>query len=161
MDCLLTHQDLIDLIDYSPSTGIFFWKKKRRGINTEKKLGTSNGFGYLRITVLGKSHYAHRLAWFYMTGIYPSLEIDHINGDRADNKFNNLRIVTRSQNAQNRSTYQSNNKSKTLGVSWHKKSKKWQAHICIYKERKYLGLFEKAEDAHNAYLLAKQEVSYD
>ena len=147
---MLTQKDVQDLLSYDSESGIFQWKKKRRGISTSKQLGTCNGFGYLRITVLGKSYYAHRLAWFYVHGEWP-IQIDHINGIKGDNRISNLRACSDLQNMQNKIKSQSNSKSKVLGVSWHKKAKKWQAHICIYKERKYLGLFSSIGEANKAY----------
>lgn len=150
---MITQKDVFELLAYDKETGIFQWKKKRRGICVEKHLGTCNGFGYLRITVLGKSYYAHRLAWFYVYGVWPN-QIDHINGIKNDNRIANLRSCTDLENKQNKVKSQNNSKSKTLGVSWHKKAKKWQAHICIYKERKYLGIFSSIEEANEAY---KQE----
>ena len=160
MEELFTHQDLTDLLHYNEETGVFQWKKKRRGIKTGVNLGTDNGFGYLRITVLGKSFYAHRLAWFYSNKVWPKGEIDHINGNKQDNSLKNLRDVTPQSNAQNKLSPQSRSKTQTLGVSWHKKAKKWQAHICIYKQRKYLGLFEKIEDAEQAYLNERKAIVY-
>lgn len=136
------------------------WRKQRRGVKTNVPLGTDNGFGYLRITVFGKSYYAHRLAWFYMKGVWPD-QIDHINGIKSDNRIDNLRSVNTQQNNQNKHKAQKNNTSKILGVSWHKKAKKWQAHICVYKQRKYLGLFEKIEDAEKAYKKEKQRIDYE
>lgn len=159
MKHLFTQSDLHELVDYDEKTGFFQWKKKRRGIKTGVRLGTDNGFGYQRITVLGKSYYAHRLAWFYVHGTWPD-QIDHINGVRDDNRISNLRDVTVQQNNQNRNAAQKNSGSKMLGVSWHKKAKKWQAHICIYKERKYLGLFDDVNEAHVAYLKEKEKVNY-
>ena len=136
------------------------WRKQRRGVKTDVPLGTDNGFGYLRITVLGKSYYAHRLAWFYAKGTWPD-QIDHINGIKSDNRLDNLRDVNVQQNAQNKLNAQKNSDSQILGVSWHKKAKKWQAHICIYKERKYLGLFDNVKDAEEAYKKEKERISYD
>lgn len=158
---MLRHSDIIELLDYDKDTGIFKWKKQRRGIKTDVPLGTDNGFGYLRITVLGKSYYAHRLAWFYIHGTMPKEEIDHINGNKSDNRIENLRSLSRQGNAQNRNTHQKNNDSHMLGVSWHKKAKKWQVHICVYKQRKYLGLFENMNDAHEAYIKEKEKINYE
>lgn len=154
---MLTQPDLHCLIKYNQSNGLFWWIKPRRGIKTGVSLGCDNGFGYLRITVLGKSYYAHRLAWFYVYGVWPET-IDHINGIKSDNRIKNLRACSQSSNNQNRLNPQSNNKSFVLGVSWHKKAKKWQAHICIYKQRKYLGLFKTVEAANSAYLKEKSNV---
>lgn len=157
MESFLTQADVVDLLNYDQSSGVFFWKKKRRGIKTDVPLGCDNGFGYLRITVLGRSYYAHRLAWFYMTGDWPK-QIDHINGKKSDNRFANLRSVSNIQNSQNKHKPTSKSKTQILGVSWHKKAKKWQAHICIYKERKYLGLFQDINEAQKAYLKEKERI---
>lgn len=161
MEKIITQKDLHDLLDYNQETGIFMWRKKRRGIKVNVPLGTCNGFGYLRITVLGKSFYAHRLAWLYVHGKWPASEIDHINGDKKDNRIANLRDVSPQANQQNKIKAQKNSDSKILGVSWHKKAKKWQAHICVYKQRKYLGLFENIEDAAKAYQSEKQRIDYE
>ena len=154
----LRQQDLHTLMVYDCSTGIFQWLKKRRGIQVGVGLGCDNGFGYLRITVLGRSYYAHRLAWLYSHGVWPET-IDHINGNKSDNRLDNLRCCSQFGNNQNKIFPQSNNKAKVLGVSWHKQSKKWQAHICVYKQRKYLGLFNSIEAASSAYIKEKELVS--
>ena len=159
MSHLFSQKELQEILDYNTHTGIFMWRKQRRGVKVGVPLGTDNGFGYLRITVLGKSYYAHRLAWFYVEGSWPD-QIDHINGIKSDNSYCNLRDVTVQQNAQNKIFPQKTSKSQILGVSWHKKAKKWQAHICIYKERKYLGLFASVEEAQQAYLNEKRNISY-
>lgn len=160
MKSLFTQKDLWEILYYNANTGVFMWCKERRGIKIGVPLGTDNGFGYLRITVLGKSYYAHRLAWFYINGTWPD-QIDHINGVKSDNRIANLRDVNVQQNAQNKVNAQKNSDSQVMGVSWHKKSKKWQAHICVYKERKYLGLFEDVKTAHEAYLKEKEKISYE
>jgi len=122
-----------------------------------KKLGTDNGFGYLRITVLGKSYYAHRLAWMYVHGKLPSGEIDHINGIKQDNRIENLRDLKSISNANNKTRASKNSKSNILGVSWHKKARKWSAYICVYKQRKYLGLFSDIKEAELAYQTERQK----
>jgi hypothetical protein len=159
MNNLLTQDDALQLLNYDKEVGVFSWKKKRRGVKTGVPLGADNGFGYLRITVLGTSIYAHRLAWFYVHGVWPE-QIDHINGNKSDNRIANLRDVSLQQNLQNKLKPQKNSESKVLGVSWHKKAKKWQAHICVYKERKYLGLFDDVNEAHKAYLKEKEKIDY-
>lgn len=151
----LDQPTLTSLLDYDPSTGLFKWKKRRRGVSISRTLGTDNGFGYLRITVLGVSRYAHRLAWLYVYGEMPAYEIDHINGNRSDNRICNLRSVTPSQNKQNFCRAQSNSKSGHLGVSWHKKARKWQAHISVDKKHIYLGLYDDIASAYSSALEAK------
>jgi hypothetical protein len=157
---MITQQDLHELLDYDANTGVFCWKKKRRGIQVNKPLGTNNGFGYLRITVMSKSYYAHRLAWMYVHGNLPYGEIDHINGIKDDNRIENLRDLQSISNANNKTKANKRSKSKILGVSWHKKANKWAAFICVYKERKYLGLFSDIKQAETAYQLERQKIQY-
>ena len=145
--------DLRDLAHYDKDTGIFTWRKSRRGVKTGQPLGTCNGNGYLRITVLGKSYYAHRLAWLYVYNEWPEHEIDHINAIKSDNRISNLRKATPKENKKYMFNPQSNSKSKVLGVSWNKKANKWQS---FYKN-KYLGLFDNIDDAANAYKLEKEK----
>jgi hypothetical protein len=149
--------DLHELLSYDIDSGDFRWKKQRRGVQVGKSLGTDNGFGYLSITVLGTRYYLHRLAWMYVYGVWPET-IDHINCDKGDNRIKNLRSCSQIENNQNRRTAPKNSKTSLLGVSWHKKAQKWQAHICIYKQRKYLGLFTSVDAAHAAYMKEKASV---
>lgn len=96
--------DLRDILEYSPRTGTWTW---RVGMGMRAKKGTVAGSktdqGYLRIKIRGRPYLAHRLAWEYVTGTAPIEQIDHKNGDRADNRWANLRIATQSQNAANSS----------------------------------------------------------
>lgn len=151
-------QMLHELLDYNADTGVFTWKKRRRGVRTGISLGCDNGNGYLRITVAGKSEYAHRLAWMYVHGYWPSQTVDHINGNPSDNRIANLRAATYGENMQNIRRATKKSTSNSLGVSWHKKAGKWQAHISVGRQHKYLGLFEKKTDAEQAYIAAKREL---
>lgn len=144
---------LRELAHYDMDNGIFTWKKRRRGVKTGKPLGTCNGNGYLRITVLGRSYYAHRLAWLYVYDEWPENEIDHINAIKSDNRISNLRKATSKENKEYRFNPQSNSKSRVIGVSWHKRANKWQS---FYKN-KYLGLFDSIDDAAQAYKLEKEK----
>lgn len=94
---MLTQSELKSKLTYNISSGIFTWIKRNQNI-----AGTLNGSNYLVIRVSGKSYYAHRLVWLYITGRFPINLIDHINGDRSDNKLNNLREATYQENALNR-----------------------------------------------------------
>lgn len=84
------------------------------------------------------------------------MQVDHINGNKLDNRRLNLRICTNIQNARNRAPYEKTS-SKYKGVSFHKETKKWQAYIKVDKKLKYLGLFKTEEDAAEAYNLAAKE----
>lgn len=92
------------VLEYSPETGIFIWKEKiSQKVLVGNAAGTTNAIlGYVIIALYGKQYYAHRLAYFYMTGKWPQNQIDHINGTRSDNKWLNLRAATSSQNKMNR-----------------------------------------------------------
>ena len=153
---LPTKERLNELLDYNKDSGIFMWKVRRLGVRVGVPLGCNNGKGYLRITVDGVSQYAHRLAWVYENGELHG-EIDHINGDKGDNRIANLRPATSLENQQNKRKAQTNNKSGFLGVSWHERARKWQAHIATNGSHLYLGLYEQADLAHQAYLNAKRE----
>src|SRR6266446_8705973 len=87
-------------IKYDPVTGHFTWIKKRKGRNHAigSKAGYTDAYGYLTIGINYKIYKAHRLAWLYMTGKWPKNFIDHINRDPSDNRWENLREATRSQN---------------------------------------------------------------
>lgn len=151
---VLTQEHLKSLLSYDPETGEFRWtnavsQKFRAG----QIAGTSYANGYRVIDIQRKRYSAHDLAWLYVYGSWPANEIDHINRNPGDNRIENLREATRSQNLQNRAL-QRNNKSGFRGVSWSASSKKWIAQIKINNEKKHLGLFLKKEDAYAAYLAA-------
>lgn len=117
---MLTAERLKQVLTYNPVTG-WFW----RG---DTLAGSLNLAGYRQIRVDGKLYLAHRLAWLYVHGEWPADEIDHINGDRADNRFANLRPVTSGQNKMN-SAKRSDNTSGVKGVSLRADTGKWFAYI--------------------------------
>ncbi|AWC25407.1 putative NHN endonuclease [Aminobacter sp. MSH1] len=103
--------------------------------------GCINGEGYRLICVDRKLRGGHRLIWAYINGPIPvGMQVDHINGVRDDNRLENLRLVTNTENQRN-SSMPRNNKSGVLGVSWHKGTLKWRAQISLDGRRKYLGSF--------------------
>lgn len=117
--------------------------------------GTQNGNGYLWTSINGKKKFMHRLIWEYVRGPVPAgTEIDHINGDRTDNRIDNLRLVTRNQNNQNRPTANVNSKSQVKGVCWCKRAGKWRATLTHERRHFYLGYFATIEDAQDAYASA-------
>jgi len=136
-------------LSYNPDTGVLVWKANTRWTKAGHKAGTLCG-GYVKISINGIIIPAHRIALAITTGAWPFGEIDHINGDKSDNRLSNLREVTHQQNCMNRAKAR-NNKSGFVGVSWHSAAKKWQCHLSIGGKGVYLGLFESPEDAHNAY----------
>jgi hypothetical protein len=118
-------------------------------------VGSDNGRGYLRTMVDGVVYRVHRLVWLWVTGEWPTGEIDHINGVTHDNRFENLRDVDRSLNNQNMKRAQRNNRSSGL-LGAYRHGKKWQAQITADSETRCLGTFDTPEEAHAAYLEAKR-----
>lgn len=142
---ILNQAKLKELLDYSPAHGAFTWRVNRsRTAKANAPAGGKTDSGYIRIIVCGKSYAAHRLAWLYVHGVWPTSEIDHINRNKADNRIANLRQVTRSENCQNKDL------SKLPGITWHKATSKWQARIKINQKLIHLGVFEDINEAKNA-----------
>lgn len=119
----LTHEYLVKRYVYDPETGVF--NSRRLGC----AVGRTDIKGYTELQIKGNKYRGHRLAWFYMEKVWPTLMIDHINGIKADNRWANLRLVTNSQNQQNKRNLVSNNTSGYTGVHWSKQAKRWIAYI--------------------------------
>lgn len=156
---VLTQARIKELLEYFPDSGLFKWKVFRG--NTAKPgviAGSIDSNGHAQIMVDGITYQAHRLAWLYVYGIWPNKEIDHRNCIRNDNRIANLREASHSENSQNQRKARVDNKSSgILGVTWHKRDKKWRAQIGIAGKKKWLGAFDTQEAAHSAYLTAKRE----
>ena len=150
---LITLDELYELVDYDPVGGVFKWHVSRKGVNAGDVIGSSQNRGYMRMMVRRRSYLLHRLAWFYVHGKWPNADIDHINGDRTDNRICNLREATRAQNLQNRTAASRSNKSGFLGVSANKN--RWSSRIYLNGQLQYLGTFDTPEEARAAYLAAK------
>lgn len=147
----VTHERLMDALSYDASTSIFTWLEASNGrIKVGQMAGTPNGNVHLQIKIDRKKYWAHRLAWFYVTGKWPVADIDHRDLDGMNNRFSNLREATRSQNCCNQ-TARKNNTSGYKGVCWHKASGKWTAATMIDGKSAYLGVFDTPEAAHAAY----------
>lgn len=115
----LTAARLRELLNYDQATGVFVWRVAMRyGVGAGGPAGSMCSNGYLKIKVGGKRLSAHRIAWLFVTGEWPSDMIDHINGVRSDNRFSNLRDASRAVNQQNqRHAQKSNTSTGVLGVS--------------------------------------------
>ena len=120
----------------------------------EKEAGMAAGcvhpHGYLRISIDYRLYNAQRIAWLFINGKWPSKNIDHIDGNRSNNKASNLRECNHVQNAANRKISISNT-SGFKGVSQIKSTGKWAAFIKINGKSKNLGTFKTPEEAHEAY----------
>lgn len=151
-------ETLKSLLHYDPDTGVFTWAARS---GARSVIGTVAGHvritGYRTIAFNGEKYAAHRLAWLYMTGEEPGILIDHVNGQRDDNRWENLRQATFAQNSAN-STRQSNNTTGLKGVSVLPHSpNRWQAAIKRDGKNQYLGCFPTPELAHEAYMSAAKE----
>lgn len=154
----LTQERLKELLSYDPDTGVFTWlKPSSTRLKQGDIAGTPHNKGYLVIRVNYQRYLAHRLAWFYMYGVWPSKFMDHINTDRSDNRISNLREATNAQNMQN-GVLKKSNTSGFRGVSWHTKSNKWKAGIVINGKACHLGLFSSKEEASLVYNEKAKEV---
>jgi len=149
------------LLDYDPEKGSFYWKDNRGRKGCMGKQAGSPHKGYVSIHINGKDYMAHRLAWLICNGQDPgSKQIDHINGDKSDNRFANLRLATNSQNACNRSV-SARNTSGFKGVSYSRKKQAWKADVRINGATQHLGYFATPELAHMAYCKAAAELHGD
>lgn len=157
--CYATISDIGEYISYDPETGVFMWKK-RNGSSCKMgvPIGVPERYGHLRVCFRKNYIKLHQLAFYLINGEWPNGPVDHINGISSDNRFSNLRIVNDRINRENLRKPMSHNANGMLGVTWHKRRKKWQAQIQVNKRHIYLGIFESAEDAQNAYLTAKRKL---
>jgi len=148
-------QDLLkDLLRYNPETGEFRWAIVKRGCGFGKIAGFRARKDYRRIRINGEPYQAHRLAWLYMYGDWPIDQLDHINGNKDDNRIINLRSVSHLENHRNQKL-RSTNTSGVMGVSWHKPASKWQAQVKVKGESIHLGSFSEFADA----VAARQEAN--
>ena len=157
----LTAERLRALLDYDPVTGVFRWRvgNGRRAVAgaVAGAISEKSATAYLRIAIEGRRYYAHRLAWLHVYGAWPAHRLDHINTDRMDNRIANLREATAAENPQNQRRAHSHNKAGLLGVS-ETPGGRYAASIKAGGKRRYLGRYATPEDAHAAYLKAKQEM---
>lgn len=154
---LLTQHRLKELLSYDAKTGVFYWRfRPRYGIAVGSVAGSTTSDNYTVIRVGGAHYKAHRLAWLYVYGHWPKNDLDHIDGNRLNNRIANLREASRSLNLENQRRARSDNRTGLLGVS--KRYNGYQARIHVGGVSKHIGLFQTAEAAHAAYLKAKREL---
>lgn len=153
-DLLPTAEYVRSVLDYDPITGVFKWKVSRGRAIAGRATGSKNSRGYLVIVIDSVNYKAHRLAWLYQTGEWPSRQIDHIDGNVANNRFANLRDTTTRVNQQNQRKPRSDNSTGYLGVSRSKG--RFVAQISVAGKYHSLGYFDTAEEASTAYLDCKR-----
>lgn len=156
----LSPQVLRELLTYNPDTGELFWKHRdtkwfphgrfAKTWNTRfannKAFTSVDSAGYFRGSVFGDPYLAHRVAWAVYYGAWPSKFIDHIDGNKINNRLDNLRDVTVSDNGKN-TKKPHHNTSGCVGVYWHKYRKKWCAFIKVNGKQKHLGIFKDKNSA--------------
>lgn len=152
MTNLPTVRQLRQLLSYEPESGVLRWRVTR---GSRAKVGGVAGSidadtGYVRITINYRRFLAHRVAWAICHGKWPSAFMDHRDGNRKNNRINNLREANLSQNSRNCSSRRKST-SKYLGVSWHSGKKKWEARISDGTRSHHLGTFDDEFDAARAY----------
>ena len=135
------HDELVQRVRYVPDTGRFY------SVCSGRRIDRPHQSGYRRVTVAGRTYWAHRLAWFYMTRAWPPAEIDHANRARSDNRWPNLRLATHQENSWNKQA-----------KGYYRARSRWAAVIEVNGERHYLGRFDSPEEARGAYLAAKAKL---
>lgn len=150
-----------DMIAYDSETGLFSWRYRfgPEGKPLSGRPGWETKQGYIRMASGGKEIQAHRLAHLMMTGndVPDGMDIDHINGIRSDNRWCNLRVVTRTQNLMN-SALRPDNRSGIKGVYWDSRRNLWQAEIKVAGKREHLGRFATIDEAASARRLAEDRL---
>jgi len=169
---LPTPEELRQLLRYEPDTGKLYWKERPASMfNGDRELSakkwnsrfagkeafnTVNDRGYLTGLIFCRAHKSHRIAWAVFYGRWPSDQIDHINGNKQDNRILNLREATQSENKRNTATYKSNT-SGYKGVSWSRSEGKWVSRIGFQGKQINLGYFDDPAEAHAAYCEAAKK----
>jgi len=166
-----------EYFNYDPDTGVLTIQERPRVefatdltyakhiSRVGKPTGSPNVQGYMKVCVDGVYHSAHRIAWLWMFDEwpeYPAKEVDHINGDRSDNRIANLRVVTKSENQRNSSS-RINNSSGVHGVNWKARGHKggrWVARIWNGPRHVYLGTFETLREAAIARRAAERVLGF-
>lgn len=147
---VFTFEDVSEVFEYCPDTGLIHWKKGGTGRKRDLSAGVLDVCNrYINISYKHVNFKAHRLAWLLHYGEWPSDGIDHINGVRDDNRIENLRVVSNSDNIKN-SCISSANTSGVTGVSWNKVAKKWHVQIKSHGVSENIGLFKDKDDAIKA-----------
>lgn len=155
---MISAEEARALFCYDQVTGVLTW---RASIGRRITVGMIAGYvdrhsGYTIVVVRARRYFVHRVAWLMVIGSWPANEIDHIDGQRSNNAWANLRDVSRRVNSENQRAARKINKCGLLGVS--KKKYSYAANIVSLGEVHYLGRFKTANDAHEAYLVAKRKL---
>lgn len=157
---LISQAEALELFSYDSDTGDLRWRISRSNRALVGAIAGSfdRATRYICIRVKNRLYYAHRIIWLMKTGKWPD-QIDHINHDRADNCWRNLRNANSSVNGKNKSL-SSKNSSGQIGVHWHKAAGKWEAQIKVQRKSHWLGLFVHFDDAVAARKAAERQYGF-
>ena len=169
----LSPRRLIQLLRCDAPAGVLIWKPRGPGEFRNERCGKTwntrfankealtavNNYGYRFGTIQGRPYLAHRVLWAMTHGEWPDGDIDHINGDRLDNRLANLRCVSRVENHHNRRLLKGS-KSGAPGVQWHRHTGKWIARIKVNYRSHYLGVFDELDAAKAARKAAEAEFGF-
>ncbi len=151
---ILTAERLREVLDYNPNAGVFTHRHSHHSVRAGQVAGRLETQGYRQIRVDGRLYTAHRLAWLYTHGEWPTHNLDHRNEDKDDNRISNLREDVDGLNKQNQSQPRRDNTSGFLGVSRNRR--RWRASIRVDGHVRNLGTFDAPEKAAAVYLAAKR-----
>jgi hypothetical protein len=157
----LTAERLRAALIYDPETGDFTRRVAVAKFKAGERAGSIDKRGikrYVRVRIDQEDHYAHRLAWLYVTGQVPAGEIDHIDGDSLNNRINNLRDVPGLINRQNIRGPHADSLTGVQGVSWVKAKCRWRASITVNRRARCIGLYDTIDEAHAAYVAEKRRL---
>ena len=154
----ITQEDLREFLSYDPDTGVFTRIKVSGGKSAVGTIaGTPHIRGYVAICVKGRKFLAHRLAWLYVFGVWPSRGLDHINRNKADNRISNLREASQSENMQNKGMSKSKaNPGLPIGITMNGVS--YMVRVGCNGVRRYVGSFKTLREAVDARIEAKEEI---
>lgn len=158
-----TQQNLKLLCHYDPDTGVFMRIRKITWVGNivESKSAPTKvtHYGYYQLNIFGRPYAVHRLIFLYMMGHFPEHDVDHVNGDRVDNRWVNLREVTRRENMMNVGI-RSNNTTGVTGVSRRKDTGKYVAYVDVMGQRTLLGNFDTLNEATTTRFKASEQYGF-
>lgn len=140
---MLTQEELKETLRYSPEDGLFTRMKSNTRVSIGDVAGSTDKDGYVVIKFLGKTYKAHRLAWLYIYGEFPSSCLDHIDGNKANNSISNLRLASVAENQHN-AKLRVDNKSGVKGIVFDKG--KWLAQVRYKGKLHIAGRFSTVEE---------------
>ena len=145
----LTVELVKQVLNYDPNTGNLTWASSlhsKRMLSGQRAGSLIKGTGYRQVTFMGSTYKEHRLIWFMQTGEWPKGEIDHINQIRSDNRWANLREVSKAENARNRGR-NPHSKVGEVGIWYNKRTFKYVAEITYNGKKVFQKSYDNVEDA--------------